>query len=43
MSHKYVFGVKMYLWLVFCFIGSAEGTSYETKGTVCRRCALARR
>ena len=25
------------------FIGDSEGTSYETIGTACRRCALARR
>ena len=27
----------------FYFIGNSEGTSYEIKGTTCRRCALARR
>ena len=27
----------------FCFIGNSKGTSYETKGTACQRCALARR
>ena len=29
--------------ILFCFIGNSEGTSYEIKGTACRRCALARR
>lgn len=24
----------------FCSIGNPEGTFYETKGTVCRRCVL---
>ena len=27
----------------FYFIGNSKGTSYEIKGTACRRCALARR
>ena len=27
----------------FYFIGNSEETSYEIKGTACRRCALARR
>ena len=25
---------------VFCFIENPEGTSYETKGTACRRCTF---
>ena len=29
--------------VLFYFIGNSEGTSYEIKGTTCRRCALARR
>ena len=27
----------------FCFTENPEGTSYETKGTACRRCALGAR
>jgi tetratricopeptide (TPR) repeat protein len=27
-------------YFLFCFIGNSEGTSYKTKGTTCRKCAL---
>ena len=40
---KTIYSERIILVITFYFIGNSEGTSYEIKGTACRRCALARR